>query len=147
MTKTMKSAEIKRLFKFVDQNSGFDLLMANLLNEKTINSMNWKGFSKNKEQLTAQLKVYQRLLRVLPVDDRNLMEAMIKVGLHSAIQIASIPKSKFIAEYSALFNDDHELIETTYQKAQAIRSQLLIKHISALQKAEPHTAESKLKLN
>ena len=118
-----------------------------MLSDKTIDALNWKGFLNYKDQLVESLKVYQRLLRVLPEGDPALIESLIRAGLHSAIQIASIPKSKFVLEYGGLFSHDKLLIDATYQKALAIRSQLLIKHISAIQQAEPHTTESKLKLN
>lgn len=147
MSKTIKDVEIKRLFKLIDQNTDFDFLSANLLISKTIDSLNWKGFEKFKEPLTGQLKMYQRLQRVLPGNDPVLIKSLMKSGIHSAIQIASIPKSKFVSEYSSLFNNDSELIETTYQKAVAIRSQILIKHIAVIQKAETYASESKLKLN
>ena len=143
----MKVADIKRLNKFIDKNSGLDLLAANLLNINTIDSQNWKGFEKFKDQLIGQLKVYQRLLRILPTNDQDLIYSLINAGIHSAIQIASIPKSKFIREYGSLFNKDSELIEKFYQKAVAIRSQILIKHIANIQKAEPYASSSKLKLN
>ena len=147
MNTPIKETDIRRLFKFLDQNSGFDFLSANLINSKTIDRLNWKGFTKNKDRLISLLKIYQRLLRILPAGNRALLESLIAAGLHSAIQIASMPKSKFVQEYGELFGNDHELIENTYQKAVAIRSQLLLKHISKIQIAEPHTSESRLKLN
>lgn len=147
MSTPVNKDDIKRLFELVDQNSGFDFVSANLLNSKTIDSLNWKGFSRKKEQLIVLLKMYQRLQRVLPANDRTLVESLMQKGIHSAIQIASIPKSKFEMEYGSLFNNNSELIERTHQKAVAIRSQILIKHIAAIQKVEPYASQSKLKLN
>lgn len=147
MIKPIKNVELKRLSKFIDQNSDFDFLSANLLNSKTIDSLNWKGLSKHKDQLIVLLKMHQRLQRVLPKNDPVLIESLMKSGIHSAIQIASIPKSKFVLKYNSVFNNNSELIETTYQKAVAIRSQILIKHIAAIQKAEPYASKTKLNLN
>ena len=92
----MKDTDLKRLFKFIDQNADFDFLAANLLNNKTIDALNWKSFTKNKDQLIASLKVYQRILRVLPSNDPALIGSLMSAGLHSAIQIASIPKARFV---------------------------------------------------
>jgi hypothetical protein len=147
MDTPIKQSEIKRLFKLIDQNEDFDLQSANLLSNKTINSLNWKGLEKFKDQLVPHLKMYQRLQRVLTADDRVLISSLMQSNIHSAIQIASIPKSKFISNYGELFNNDIELIEKTYQKATAIRSQILIRHIAEVQKTEPHANVPKLKLN
>lgn len=126
------------LQNLINQNNGTDFYTINLLSNRLVDSLNWTGFEKNKPEMIKKLKAYQRLLRVLPKNDPQLIQALMSAGIQSSIQIASIPKKKFISAYLPLFNNDIQVLEQTYNKALLIRAHVLLKHISAVQNAEPH---------
>jgi hypothetical protein len=155
--KTKRSSKVKnisiedkftKLKAFLEQNRNTDFSKVNLLSVQVTNSFIWNNFEADKEKLIKQLKAYQRLLRVVPQNDIELLLSLMSAGIHASIQIASIPKQKFISTYLSLFNNDLQLIEQTYKRAQFIRSHLLIKHIQNIQNSEPHiTNNNKLMLN
>lgn len=137
---TEKTNGLEKLNKFLRQNKAIDWLKADLVNETKRMGLNWKGLEDDQEALK-YVKAYQRLVKVLGEDDPKLIKALLKLKLHSAIQIAAIPKKLFIKEYSKAFGSDTAKMEKVHQNAVSIRSGLLIKYMDHLQNNEPHAAK------
>jgi hypothetical protein len=63
---------------------------------------------------------------------------MIEIGLHSAVQIANMPKPTFLAQWATLFPGDEELGEVVYQNAVARRAFVALHYVRKAQGNEPH---------
>ncbi|MTI29867.1 hypothetical protein [Xanthovirga aplysinae] len=142
--KTTKDNRFDNLNKFLRQNKKLDLSTVNLLSAGKVDELNWKGLDQNRDRLLKELKAYQRLLRIIPDGSPKIIKALLSENIHSAIQIAAIPKQQFVSRYLDAFGKKHALIEEAYKKAVAIRSQILIRHMDIIQNAEPHVNAVKL---
>ena len=134
----VKNNSLKSLNAFIRKNKKADLETVNLLDEKTVSAFNWKGLEEEKEKIIQQAKAYQRLLRIVPEGDPKLIKALLEENIHSAIQIASISRQQFSKQYLALFGNDKQLLERTYENAVARRNQTLIRYMNQLQNNEAH---------
>jgi len=91
------------------------------------------------------LAAYQRLLRILPVGEDQRALPLLENGIHSAIQIASIPPRQFERRWHALFPGEAEIGLAVYRSAQRRRSVLLHHRMNELQQNEPHYRASRFK--
>ncbi len=91
------------------------------------------------------LQAYQRIVRILPPGEERRAEALIDAGLHSAIQIASIPKHVFLTQWSELFPEEEALAQNVYRAALSRRSELLHQHLNEVQRNEPHYRATRFK--
>lgn len=83
-------------------------------------------------------KARQRLLHVLPLGEESRALGMLEIELHSAIQIAAMPKPKFLAEWSAIFPGEEALGEIVYQNSVARRAFVALHYVRRMQSKEPH---------
>ena len=139
-----KDDTLQHLNKFIKQNSKTDFTTVNLSETTKIDDLNWKRLGKYKEDILKQLKAYQRLLRIMPEGTAHkIIMSLLQKGIHSAVQIASIPKQQFIATYLPVFGKDKKSIEAFYAHAMAVRSRILIQYMNTLQNNEPHITSTK----
>ena len=138
-TTTKKNNPFTKLDKLIRQNQNVDFRTANFLNAKTVEALNWKGIkTEDQDQVLQQVKAYQRLVRLLAEDNPKIIMELLKRNLHSAVQIAAIPKSRFMKEFREVFKDE-ALMEQVYARALAIRSQVLLKYMNIVQNKQLHT--------
>lgn len=91
------------------------------------------------------LQAYQRLVRVLPVGEERRALPLLQRGLHSAIQIASVPRHRFERLWAELFPGEELLAAAVHRAAQGRRSLLLHRHMNDLQANEPHYRAARFK--
>jgi len=103
-----------------------------------LQALQWQGHDNEQEALLLLLKGYQRLIRILPIGEEARALPMLGAGLHSAVQIAGLPKREFVRRWEALFPGEAALGEAVHGNALARRSQLVLHHINAVQCNEPH---------
>ncbi|UII27013.1 hypothetical protein LVD15_00830 [Fulvivirga maritima] len=143
MTTKVKTDHLKHLSKFLRQNKNLDWAKTNLTNPQQIQTLNWKGLEESQEKTLKEIKAYQRLVRVLGENDPKTIKALLMANIHSAIQIAAMPKKAFKKKCFAIFKKNDARMEEVYKKATSIRSQLLLLYMNKLQQAEPHANQVK----
>lgn len=136
---TSKQNPLKELDKLLRQNKKIDFKTFNLLNAKALESLNWgKIAKKDQPKVLKQAKAYQRLLRLLGEHHPKIAKELLKRGIHSAVQVASIPQKKFMSEFLSIFKDE-DLIKKFYARALATRSKVLLKYMNIVQNNQLHT--------
>lgn len=129
---------VETLQKLIKQNSGFDYLYSDLSLASSLENINWKGFTKNRETLVVLLKAYQRLIRIIPEGETDIAFALLELQIHSAVQIASMTKKQFSITCAAIFKGKSELLDTVYKNAECKKSRILHRYMNVLQNNEPH---------
>jgi hypothetical protein len=123
---------------FLAANPTINLQKVNLLKPESIQNLNWTDL--DQEALLPQLKGLQRLTRL--TGDIETAEALYENGLHAAVQIASIPQHKFVAQYAGLFKETQgtpvEQAKLVHQRALARKSQAVLTYTAIAQHQEPH---------
>lgn len=129
------------LLKFLAQNQGVDFLTYNFQDQESLIKLNFKNLKRKVEELSFQIKAFQRLIRIVPSNDSEIALALMRKGVHSALQIAAMTRRDFMANCKHTL--DSELADTIYQNALAKRSQILVQHMNKLQNNEPHIVSAK----
>src|SRR5262249_19108853 len=96
----------------LDANSAADWRAFSFMEPAQLQTLKLPEAEDEREQLIPFLKAYQRLLFILPVGEESRALPLLGAGLHSAIQIAGIPKPDFLARWTALFPGEEALGET-----------------------------------
>ena len=98
-----------------------------------------------KHPLAEQLKAAQRLYRL--TDELDTVEALYNKGLHSAYQIASIPKKRFVKEYSTIFKANgqtpEEQAKQVWKKALARKTKTMMTYTAIAQQKGAHYGVSR----
>jgi hypothetical protein len=136
--KTRKKRSKSKFAQFVGQNKKLDIRTADFLNHTTIASYNWAYLKNHQAEVIDELKKWQRVTRLLPENKKRIAAKLLKKGIHSAHQIASISRQTFLNDYEKVFGGDHELMVQVHDKARAIRSQIVLKYAEYVQSREPH---------
>ncbi len=136
-------ANLRALASFLDRNATTDFSLANLDDEPTINSLNWTS-STEKKNLRDCLRAFQRLVKIMPGLSRPTALALLGKGVHSALQIAAMPKIKFLNENRPLFQSEAASVEQFYASALAIRGEILLQYMAVKQSNEPHARAARL---
>ena len=135
---TQPTNTLELLNKFIRQNKKLDFKTFNFLSAKSLETLKWKGIATESQPgVLKQAKAYQRLVRLLDDNNPKVIKALLKKNIHSAVQIASIPRKQFMAEYGKIFKNE-PLMQQVYTRAMAIRSQVLIKYMNVMQNGERH---------
>ena len=122
-------------------------------------SIDWRAVDLNGEELRRRvvpeplaaadtlslLAAYQRLVRILPVGEEGRALTLLENGIHSAIQVASIPRGQFERRWDMLFPGEVEVGLAVYRSAQRRRAVLLHHRMNDLQQNEPHYRASRFK--
>jgi len=121
------SKDLERLEKFFKRNDKLDPKTVNLNDNRILESFDWTGLIEEKEAILDLLKAYQRLVRIVPGGTHETVKALMKAGIHSATQIASLPRKHFILSNTQFFENNTTLAEMCYANAVACRSRLLVR--------------------
>ena len=71
--------------------------------------------------------------------DQAIAEKLVEEGIHSALQIASLPRKKFIARYAEqVFAGDEKAAERTWQRALSRKSQVIGHYVALKQHNSAH---------
>lgn len=108
-----------------------------------LEALNWRELER--QIVVPLLKAYQRLLRILPSGEERRALPLLESGLHSAIQIAGIPRDEFMRRWGALFPGDDPLGLAVHRAALSRRSDLVLHHIHEVQRNEPHYRAARFK--
>lgn len=131
------------LTEFLDLNRGVDFQFFNLQDEAVINGLNFENLAEQKTELISLLKAFQRLIRIIPEKNRDAALALMKEGVHSALQIAAMTRRDFMGRFAGLFNDNGALADAIYKNALKKRSMILIQYMNILQNGEPHISAAR----
>ncbi|NJR38061.1 MAG: hypothetical protein HC781_03425 [Leptolyngbyaceae cyanobacterium CSU_1_4] len=130
--------DLGRLNAFLSKNAAIDLLKEDLRDVSNIDQYAWAGFEDEKENLIKQLKLYQRLLWVVPENRDDLATKLLENGITSPLQIVNTPEKVFIQSNLRLFGDDSGLAEQVYRRATALlRKVTRLQQVHAAQSDEP----------
>lgn len=136
--------QLKNLTSFLEKNQHINFAHADLSNPEVVAGFDWQKFKNQKEEVLDALRAYQRLKKIMPELSQNTAIALLKAGIHSALQIAALPKIKFLHDYAPLFGENPEAIEQFYNQALAIRTQILLQYMEVKQANEPHASTAKI---
>jgi len=131
------------LQRLIEANPSVDWRAIALHDTGALDALDWCELEP--EMVTPLLKAYQRLVRILPASEERRALALLESGLHSAVQIAAIPKDEFARRWAALFPREAALGEAVHRSAIARRSTLLLHHINNVQSNEPHYRAARFK--
>jgi hypothetical protein len=136
--------QLKNLSSFLEKNQHIEFTNADLNNAGVVEGFDWQKLKNQKEEVLDALQAYQRLKKIMPELSQNTAIALLKAGIHSALQIAALPKIKFLHEYAALFGENPAAVEQFYNQALAIRTQILLQYMEVKQANEPHLSTAKI---
>lgn len=137
-------AQFKNLSSFLEQNPHIEIAYIDLNDAEVLAGFDWQKLAKQKDGILEILRAYQRVKKIMPELGHTTVLALLKAGLHSALQIAALPKIKFLREYAAVFGSDPAVIEQFYNNALAIRTQVLLQYMEVKQANEPHLSAAKI---
>jgi hypothetical protein len=140
MPTTMKITDValSNLQRLLDANPSVDWRAFSFDDPSLLAGLARPDLEAARDALIPLLKAYQRLLYILPASEDRRALPLLGAGLHSAIQIASMPVDQFAQTWDALFPDEAALGEAVHRNAVIRRSNLLLHHVSAVQSSEPH---------
>ncbi len=95
-----------------------------------------KGLGKYPENNLPLLAAYQRLLKISPQADQRILLALLKEGIQSALQVATIPRQQFLSKFKGLFNNEEKTINQFYNNAQVIKTRILLQFMNRQQNQE-----------
>lgn len=123
--------------RFLDQNGATDFQQVNLLSDEETASLNFESFSDKKDEILELAKGYQRLLRIIPRQDREAALTLLSHEIHSALQIAKMTRKDFMGRFAILLKDE-QLADAIYQNALKKRGVILLQYLDVYQNNEPH---------
>lgn len=129
--------EVVSLHRFLEQNRATDFLRANLLSEEVTNNLNFTSLTDKKPAILLLAKAYQRLLRIIPEQKREVALTLLGLGIHSALQIAKMTRRDFMGKVAGPLKDA-QLADAIYQNALKKRGVLLLQYMDVYQNNEPH---------
>jgi hypothetical protein len=125
--------DLGMLNTFLSRNKAIDFRKIDLRYAFNVDTLSWIGFEDKKESLIKQVKMYQRLLWILPNDRDDLANKFLENGILSPIQIANASKEGFIQNNLTLFDGDSTLAEQIYTRATTLMSKATSLHQSHVQ--------------
>lgn len=123
-------SQFSYLEKWFSQNKKINLRSVAIQSSSA--TMNWDGLEDYQSSIISELKAYQRVLKILPNKDHQLIMKLLQVGIYSAIQVASMSKQNFLTSHSHLFSGKKVTAEDFYNNALAIKNRLLLKHLQQI---------------
>ena len=136
------SRSLTSLKKFIDANPGIDFETAQLHDQVTQDSYNWKGLAKARPKVIKQLQAYQRLYKLLPQPEPAHIMGLLALGIESALQVAAMSEDRFRASCGELLAHDEAYLSRVYARAKRIRAQVLATYLQYQQHHEPHARQS-----
>lgn len=144
-TSTITPEVLSELRRLLGANAPVDWRAFSFDDSSLLTGLAWQGREFEREELIPLLKAYQRLLYILPPSEDRRALPLLQAGLHSAIQIADIPRDEFARRWAALFPGDDALGIAVHRAALGRRSELLLHHINEVQRNEPHYRAARFK--
>jgi hypothetical protein len=132
----MDRAALAELQRLLEANPAVDWRAIALDDPGALDALEWRGLLR--EAMLRLLQAYQRLVRILPPGEERRALPLLGSGLHSAIQIAGLPKDAFLRRWSTLFPGEDALGLAIHGAALSRRSELLPRYIDNVQRNEPH---------
>ncbi|MCO6477405.1 MAG: hypothetical protein J5I94_12320 [Phaeodactylibacter sp.] len=132
--KSTPKTGLNALQKFLLQNNDVNFKSLSLDDPEQLNELDWKGLKRQKQKILTHLKGYKRLLKLLPYDDRKAILGLIADGVSSALQVAEMPKEKFITKYLHLFDGARDRIEQFHGEALKVKTRVLLQFMASKQK-------------
>src|SRR5689334_22634387 len=108
--------DLKALESFLQANASVDWRTCSLSDQEFVQSLRWPAGCQLPGVLAA-LKGYQRLLACLPAEHDRRALSLLQEGIHSAFQIAGMPRTRFAELWLRLFPDEAESGEQVRQNA------------------------------
>lgn len=136
VTLSVSRAALAELQHLIEANPTVDWRAIALDDPRALDALEWRGLER--AAMLPLLQAYQRLVRVLPAGEERRAWPLLESGLHSAIQIAGLPRDEFIRRWSALFPGEEALGLAVHGAALSRRSELLPRYIDNIQRNEPH---------
>ncbi len=138
------TVDLRKFNAFLKKNKGVDFKSVDLLNNTITDGFIWNYSEEEKNIMLNHLRGYQRLLKVLPenyegLDVDKTAKELLKIGIHSAVQIADMGKKEFIRKVKKIVKKNEELPLTIFKRAEGIKKILVLKYVDHIQKSEPHT--------
>lgn len=129
---------LSNLRRLLEANPSVDWRAVSIDDPGLFAGLSWRDLEAARDDLIPVLKAYQRLLYILRPSEDHRALPLLGAGLHSAVQIATIPQDQFTQTWAALFPGEAALGEAVHRNAINRRSHLLLHHVSAVQSSEPH---------
>lgn len=137
-------AQFKNLSIFLEHNKHVEIAQVDLQNAEVLSGFDWQKLDAQNDETIEVIRAYQRLKKIMPELEHARIIALLRAGLHSALQIAAQPKIKFLHKHGALLGEDLAVVEQFYDNALAIRSQVLLEYMEIKQSNEPHVSSAKI---
>lgn len=102
----MEEMDIDGLLRLLNQNKTIDPVLFDFQNEENLAQLDFTGMKKKQLKVMLSVKALQRLLRVIPDNDQELAISMMKIGLHSALQIAAMTRNDFLKKCVGLMEKE-----------------------------------------
>jgi hypothetical protein len=140
---SVSNVPITQLQQLIGANSSVEWRVIALDDPAALAALEWRALEP--PVMTPLLKAYQRLLRILPASEDRCALPLLESGLHSAIQIASLPRDEFARRWAALFPGEDALGLAVHRAALSRRGELLLQHVNNVQRNEPHYRAARFK--
>lgn len=135
---------LDQLLVFLNINKEKNIVTADFKDESAIGAFSWVKPEQDTKDLLKQLQAYQRISKLLPKQEDELVISLLKDGLNSALSIANIPKDKFMASYGPLFEKAALSVSAFYDNASTVKANVLLEYMRIKQQAEPHISQTNL---
>lgn len=117
------------LSEFLNQNNKIDFKSISLHSKCDVSKFNWKRFNKHKDVMLSTLKAYQRLIKIIPGNNKDIAVSLLKENIFSPVQIASMSKDNFVKECGKALDGENELASKIYLNAVKKKSMVLLNHL------------------
>jgi hypothetical protein len=134
-------AKTDDLIKFLGQNRDVDFRVFDLQDEENLGRLNFTNFKRKLDEINFLIKAYQRLIRIIPDNDQQTALSLMRLGIHSSLQIAAMTRKDFMKK--CLVALEESLADTIYHNALAKRSAILVQYMNMLQNREPHISAAR----
>jgi hypothetical protein len=146
MTAVINNEDIQNtdsLVELLKQNQSVDFLTMNLQDEENVNKLNFTNLTIKPTVIIFQIKAFQRLIRIIPESNPETALQLLRLGIHSALQIAAMTRKDYMNKCKGII--DEKLADTIYHNALAKRSTILVQYMNMLQNSEPHISSARFK--
>lgn len=128
----------RKLFSLISNHGDVDFYSYNLKKKDWEKAFNWNAYFDNFQTFRTLIYAYQRLLRVLPEGNQEIIAHLLRNNIHSALQISSMPFERFCRLWVDMNEETRELLRTAYKNSLQRKSMTTLQYINHLQKNEPH---------
>lgn len=140
----LSRTDLKHLATFLSNNRDTDFILLNLQDPDVQQGFNWSRTARHRESVLSSLQAYQRLLRIMPGPNRELILQLLQEGFHSALQVAAVPGPVFTERFVSHFGGDPALAARCHANAVAVKNRVLLRFMEARQRNEPHASQTNL---